>query len=499
MLSSQSQLSALEKLTANEVKVLNSKDVLDKALKKHNAVLTEQSALPQLSNRNEDKDILVCVRARPLLPHEEAKGLYGAVTTDPAGQNVYLHSMEYNVHMVPKINTRDFNVDKAFAGSTTNEQVYEATAKNLIPLVLGGGVGSLFAYGQTGSGKTFTMTAIEKMIARDLFEAARTYGHNGKSPVSDEPLFEIKACFFELLGSQASDLLTPSAPGSVAILEDVFGRIQVKGAKESVVSNSEELLELIECGATLRRTEGTEKNSTSSRTHAILRIRIKNLRVPEAEDGLMYLLDLAGSESSADTRWHTKERIQESVEINKSLSTLKDCIRNRALSASGGKHVHILDTSQSLSTLRYIAPLKVNVPKANTKIDPDDPRHWSNEQLRAWVVAAQVPTVSPKQPPPKVTKAEAPTAIISPDVLCPFESGKQILNLPEAIFIQRCVECGVTPKEAKKFYIKLWKLLIDARTKTRTEKMTELKKRVKSNSEHRDQIFSEMMINSVKR
>ncbi|KAI8835352.1 P-loop containing nucleoside triphosphate hydrolase protein [Chytridium lagenaria] len=312
------------------------------------------------------------------------------------------------------------------------------------------------------------------------------------------------------------DLLTDSAPGSVSIMEDVFGRIQVKGAKEVLVTTADELLELIEYGAAQRRTEGTSKNATSSRTHAILRIRITNLRVSEAEDGLMYLLDLAGSEGSADTRWHNKERVQESVEINKSLATLKDCIRNRALATVGGKHVHvpyrtsrltvllkeafelssaricktvviaalnpsILDTSQSLSTLRYIAPLKVSVPKSEIIISPNDPSHWSNERLREWVLRAQGDVKS-----------------IDPDVLCPKETGKQLLRLPEADFISRCVECGVGPKEAKKFYVKLWKLLIDSRTSTRNTKMKELSQRVNAESKKRDAEIREAMLEKRK-
>lgn len=35
-------------------------------------------------------------------------------------------------------------------------------------LARGGGIGTLFAYGQTGSGKTFTVSGIEKIVAREL-------------------------------------------------------------------------------------------------------------------------------------------------------------------------------------------------------------------------------------------------------------------------------------------------------------------------------------------
>lgn len=40
-------------------------------------------------------------------------------------------------------------------------QVYDCTAKPLVPFVLGRGRATVFAYGQTGSGKTFTMVGIQ--------------------------------------------------------------------------------------------------------------------------------------------------------------------------------------------------------------------------------------------------------------------------------------------------------------------------------------------------
>ncbi|KAJ3196094.1 hypothetical protein HK101_010115 [Irineochytrium annulatum] len=445
----------------------------------------------------DESDIVVCTRTRPILPHEVERGIYSSLTVDPTGKTARLHLLDDNVVGARVVKRKDFTVDAAFGDDATNESVYEKTARNLIPLVLGGGVGALFAYGQTGSGKTFTMTAIEKLIARDLFGFAETYGSNSPAAVASvldssatlaplESQFEIYVSFFEIIGNQAKDLLSPGLPGEVSILEDVFGQVQVKGAIEELVTRPEELRDLIERGAALRRTEGTAKNATSSRSHAVCRIRIKNLRMKAAEDGLMYLLDLAGSEGAADSRYHDKERIQEGVEINKSLATLKDCIRNRAMAATSGKHVHIpyrnskvtlllkdafelssarlcktvviaalnpsiLDATQSLNTLRYIGPLKVAAPPRSGPLDPDDPSAWSNETLRAWVRATS-----------KVANCE---------ILCPTESGKQVLRIPEGEFIERCLQCGMGEKAAKAFYLKLWNMLIVARNKKRIEKM----------------------------
>ena len=44
---------------------------------------------------------------------------------------------------------------------TPFSQVYDCTAKPLVPFVLSRGRATVFAYGQTGSGKTYTMVGIQ--------------------------------------------------------------------------------------------------------------------------------------------------------------------------------------------------------------------------------------------------------------------------------------------------------------------------------------------------
>lgn len=213
-----------------------------------------------------------------------------------------------------------------------------------------------------------------------------------------------------------------------SILEDSFGVTQLAGALEKHVTVVDEVISLIEGAARFRRTESTEKNDSSSRSHAICRIRIENHSMPEAEDGLLYLVDLAGSEAARDKAKHGADRMKETREINTSLSVLKDCIRGRAeadaLSAAASKkkpyipfrqsaltkvlkHVFdpkgmrscktvviacvnpsLLDIGPSKNTLRYAEMLRVPVPeKKGVVYDPASPMTWTNAQVKEWITA----------------------------------------------------------------------------------------------------------------
>jgi kinesin family protein 2/24 len=189
------------------------------------------------------------------------------------------------------------------------------------------------------------------------------------------------------------------------------------------------MLDLIKAASSYRQTQSTEKNDASSRSHAICRIRIHNDSTTDEEDGVLYLIDLAGSEAARDTANHTPQRMREAREINTSLSVLKDCIRGKAeadamsltgpMSSKKGayvpfrqspltkllKHIFdpatvrpcktvvvacvnpcILDAGPSRNTLQYAETLRVIIPK-NEKVQPspDAPKTWDNAELKAWI------------------------------------------------------------------------------------------------------------------
>jgi len=310
---------------------------------------------------------------------------------------------------------------------------------------------------------------------------------------NDRP-FEIKVSFFEILGNQCYDLLNDKE--EIFIMEDKFRNMTIKGLQEYDCLTSDDLLKYINIGFSHRKTHATLKNDTSSRSHAICQIRIHNTVINQANDGIIYLVDLAGSERHADSKFHDKERLKETKEINSSLLTIKECIRARTLSTLGlQQHIHIpfrnsklttllketfdiefctrpcttvfianvsphcLDYSHTLNTLRYSSPLKVSQkigydPLKKKAYNPKDPSTWEHKHVIQWI-------------------EKASNGAINPEFLVPNnENGVQLSNIPEMEFIRRCLlSKGVTEKRAKLFYLKLWGLIVDCRTKQRKAKL----------------------------
>jgi kinesin family protein 2/24 len=270
---------------------------------------------------------------------------------------------------------------------------------DLIPFAWNGGIGTLFAYGQTGSGKTFTISRLQQLAVQSLMDG------------SLEGQRQVYITIVDLAGNAAHDLLNSRQP--ISILDDSSGVTQLAGAKEYLVQDRDEVMDLIERAVSFRRTAPTLKNDASSRSHGICRIRIKN--PSNGSDGLLYLIDLAGSEAAHDVAIHGADRMRETREINMSLSVLKDCIRGKvqsdALMVSGGpkskqrkphvpfrqsaltrvlKHVFdpagsracktaviacvnpsLADVGPSKNTLRYAEMLRVLVPTSSkTELNP---------------------------------------------------------------------------------------------------------------------------------
>ena len=124
------------------------------------------------------------------------------------------------------------------------------------------------------------------------------------------------------------DLLEPSS-GHLDLREDASGGCQAAGLKHVAVSSSAEILRLLVEGNSRRKTEATDANAVSSRSHAVLEIlvrrRPRNHHRAQVLTGKLALVDLAGSERASDTN-NVGQKLRDGANINRSLLALANCI-----------------------------------------------------------------------------------------------------------------------------------------------------------------------------
>ncbi|KAE9379508.1 diatom spindle kinesin 1 [Stipitochalara longipes BDJ] len=422
-------------------------------------------------------DTLIAARVRPLLTKEIEDNDVIGISVRPKSGYADVHELRRKINGQPTLNSSSFRLDKVYGPNQSSEDVYQDLVAPLVPWAWGGGISTLFAYGQTGSGKTYSVNELERLASAELM--------NG----SLEGNRDVYICVFELVGKEAFDLLNDRR--KIAVMEDAFGESQLVGAVEEKPTSAEELISHIERSMSFRKSAPTLKNDRSSRSHAVCRIRIANKDVVDAPDGLLFLVDLAGSEVDRDIKEHSKDRMKETRDINVSLSTLKDCIRGRAMwnmtdgvaANKRAMNVHVpfrssvltkvlkhvfdvkgdrycktavlacvkpnaADAGPSKNTLRYAELLRVSVPK--TKPAPYNvniPSTWSHHDLTKWI------------------EKNSGSPAISSSLLAPTESGTQLCKLPKGEFVSRCLKTPhISPEHARAFYDKLWRLHIDSRT-----------------------------------
>ena len=73
------------------------------------------------------------------------------------------------------IRKHTFKFDKIFDCATTQEQIFNEVAKDVIDSAIDGYNGTIFAYGQTGSGKTYTITGVESISMRGIIPRTLSY------------------------------------------------------------------------------------------------------------------------------------------------------------------------------------------------------------------------------------------------------------------------------------------------------------------------------------
>jgi kinesin family protein 5 len=219
-----------------------------------------------------------------------------------------------------------FNFDRVFDIDSSQEEVYKYSASTLVQDALEGYNCTIFAYGQTGSGKTHSMMGeldqdhmrgIIPRIVEDIFVAIED------SPPDVE--FTVKVAYVEIYMEKLRDLIDPSAT-NLRVREDKGRGVYVAGVTECYTGCPEEMLEIMERGASNRAVSYTAMNADSSRSHSLFIITIGQQDLKGKKSGQLFLVDLAGSEMIGKTG-ATGQTLKEAQTINKSLSALGNVIK----------------------------------------------------------------------------------------------------------------------------------------------------------------------------
>ncbi|CEG37768.1 kinesin-like protein [Plasmopara halstedii] len=350
------------------------------------------------SSRN-DECVRVMVRIRPMSGKEVQDGRREATTANFDRAEVSIFNPVAATSEPPK----SFTFDAAFGAKSTQQQVYDTAATEIVEAVMEGYNGTIFAYGQTGAGKSHTMEGVgdQPGIIPNSFKHIFD-----KVAISKNKRILVRASYLEIYNEEIRDLLSKDPKNALDLKENADSGVFVKGLTTQVVKDAAEIDHVMQTGKKNRSVGATLMNQTSSRSHSIFTIVVECLsEVSSVRDGKKHvcvgklnLVDLAGSERQSKTG-ATGDRLQEANKINLSLSALGNVIS--ALVDGKSKHIPYRDSKltrllqdslggntktvmiancgpadynyeETLTTLRYASRAKniKNKPKINE--DPKD-------------------------------------------------------------------------------------------------------------------------------
>uniref|UniRef100_A0A8C8CWD4 Kinesin-like protein n=1 Tax=Oncorhynchus tshawytscha TaxID=74940 RepID=A0A8C8CWD4_ONCTS len=264
----------------------------------------------------------------------------------------------------PRVRNRDVNkrankdlkfvFDNVFGEDSSQVDIFENTTKRILDGVLNGFNCTVFAYGATGAGKTHTMLGSSNdpgVMYRTMTEL-----FNRMDQVKEEKIFDVAFSYLEVYNEQIRDLLANVGP--LAVREDPSKGVVIQGLTLHQPKSAEHILEALDYGNRNRTQHPTDMNATSSRSHAVFQIYLKqqdrtaslnpNVRVAK-----MSLIDLAGSERASATN-AKGARQREGANINRSLLALGNVIN--ALADPKSKKAHIPYRDSKTVMIANISP-----------------------------------------------------------------------------------------------------------------------------------------------
>ncbi|XP_074442349.1 kinesin-like protein KIF18A [Larus michahellis] len=232
-----------------------------------------------------------------------------------------------------------FVFDAVFAESSSQLEVFEHTTKSVIDGFLNGYNCTVLAYGATGAGKTHTMLGSPEDPGVMYLTMMALY--NCMDQIKEDKICNVAVSYLEIYNEQIRDLLVNSGP--LAVREDTQKGVIVQGLTLHQPKSAEEILQMLDYGNKNRTQHPTDVNATSSRSHAVFQIYLRqqdktasinqNVRIAK-----MSLIDLAGSERASATN-AKGARFREGTNINRSLLALGNVINALANPKSKKQHI----------------------------------------------------------------------------------------------------------------------------------------------------------------
>ena len=139
---------------------------------------------------------------------------------------------------------------------------------------------------------------------------------------------EVHLAYFEIYNDKVFDLFEAAEKRTAAGLplrEAANGKTVIVGLTERQCQSLKEFEEMYDSANANRSTSATKLNAHSSRSHAILQVKISISNLTETRISTASAIDLAGSEDNRRTG-NDKDRLIESASINKSLFVLAQCV-----------------------------------------------------------------------------------------------------------------------------------------------------------------------------
>ncbi|KAK3287467.1 hypothetical protein CYMTET_5021 [Cymbomonas tetramitiformis] len=300
-------------------------------------------------------NVLVAVRCRPMSEREKEKGASPCVeseddkmtVTDKASGEQRQFSFDYCY------------MSSGIASDLPDEQakIYQVLGTEVLNQAYQGYNVTVMAYGQTGSGKSLTMVGRPSAAGQDcrgLIPRISEGIFNPEVPAGEGMvLAKVELQMLEIYNEQVRDLLAgPGGSSVVKVREDPASGPYVEGLTKHTVLVYEDVCEKLEVGLQARTIAGTKMNAGSSRAHTICQLHITRTNLTSTSraraidtSSLINLVDLAGSERVAEAGTADNVvRIKESVNINKSLTALGQCIRALSEGRADSKHVPYRDS-----------------------------------------------------------------------------------------------------------------------------------------------------------